>query len=87
MKKIVIAAAVLMLSGAAALLAGHRGRTAAVNPNSAPPSVAHAGGGYKGQTYLNCLECFEENYQKGHRLFEFDLMMTSDDFVVAIHDG
>lgn len=49
--------------------------------------VAHAGGGYMNRAYLNCFECFEENYKKGHRFFEFDLMMTNDQFVVAIYDG
>lgn len=48
--------------------------------------IAHAGGGLMGQKYLNALEALEKNYLKGLRLFELDLKLTSDGFIVAVHD-
>ena len=48
--------------------------------------IAHAGGGLKGQKYLNALEAINKNYSKGLRLFELDLKLTSDGFIVAVHD-
>ena len=48
--------------------------------------IAHAGGGLLGQKYLNVLEALNENYSKGLRLFELDLKLTSDGFIVAVHD-
>ena len=39
--------------------------------------------GYK---YLNVLEALDENYSKGFRLFELDLLLTSDNYIVAAHD-
>ena len=48
--------------------------------------IAHAGGSIKGQKYLNALEALNKNYLKGLRLFELDLKLTSDGFIVAVHD-
>ncbi len=57
--------------------------------------VAHAMGGLTvrkstGATtvvpYTNCLEAFEQNYAKGYRIFEVDLIPTSDGKLAARHD-
>lgn len=48
--------------------------------------IAHAGGGINGQKYLNSLEALNQNYSQGLRLFELDLKLTSDGFIVAVHD-
>ena len=46
----------------------------------------HALGGINGRIYTNSLEAFEFNYQRGRRLFEVDLTLTTDGQVVAHHD-
>lgn len=48
--------------------------------------VVHAMGSVAGKRVTNSLEAFESNYDKGIRLFEVDLMLTSDNFIVARHD-
>lgn len=48
--------------------------------------IAHAMGGVDGRTYSNSLEAFQQNYDKGLRLFEVDLSLTSDGKMVARHD-
>lgn len=49
--------------------------------------VAHAFGEVDGITYTNSLEAFEENYARGHRVFEVDLEYTRDDYsIVLTHD-
>lgn len=48
--------------------------------------VAHALGGIDKNSYTNSLEAFEYNYKQGHRVFEVDLSLTSDNELVAIHD-
>lgn len=50
------------------------------------PFIAHAFGGIDGKAYTNSLEAFETNYSKGHRVFEADLIFTSDGHLVAKHD-
>ena len=47
--------------------------------------IAHAGGGYKGLHYTNSLEALDENYRKGFRFFEIDLMMTRDGKLICAH--
>jgi len=53
--------------------------------------IAHAGGEVhsdgevKGRIYTNSFEALEENYQKGFRLFELDIIKTSDGKFVAGH--
>lgn len=49
-------------------------------------TIAHAFGGIEEYTYTNSLEAFEANYAAGHRLFEVDFMLTTDDITVAGHD-
>ncbi|MFD1738953.1 phosphatidylinositol-specific phospholipase C/glycerophosphodiester phosphodiesterase family protein [Bacillus salitolerans] len=48
--------------------------------------IAHAMGGIDEKTYTNSLEAFKQNYEKGYRVFEVDLIVTSDAKVVARHD-
>lgn len=47
--------------------------------------VAHALGGIDGKTYTNSIDALEYNYSKGHRVFEVDLSLTSDGFMVGRH--
>lgn len=48
--------------------------------------IAHGFGTINGESVLNCLEGFEQNYAAGVRVFEADLRMTSDGHVVLRHD-
>lgn len=48
--------------------------------------IAHAGGEIDGKTYTNSLDAMNLNYRKGFRLFELDIVKTSDNFYVAAHD-
>jgi hypothetical protein len=48
--------------------------------------IAHAGGQIDGRRYTNSREALELAYQNGFRLFEFDLIKTSDGHLVAAHD-
>ncbi len=48
--------------------------------------IAHAGGQYNGYKYTNSLEALDYSYAKGHRLFELDIIKTSDGQFVAAHD-
>jgi glycerophosphoryl diester phosphodiesterase len=48
--------------------------------------IAHAMGGIDGHSYTNSYEAFEANYKNGFRVFEVDLLLTSDGRLVARHD-
>lgn len=48
--------------------------------------IYHALGGIDGYEYTNSKEAFEFNYNQGGRVFEVDLVMTSDGKLVARHD-
>lgn len=48
--------------------------------------ISHAMGGIDGYQYSNCLEGFLENYREGHRIFEVDIEITSDNKMVLWHD-
>lgn len=48
--------------------------------------IAHAGGAINGDTYTNSLEALNLSYKKGFRLFELDIIKTSDNVFVAAHD-
>lgn len=48
--------------------------------------IAHGMGKIEGVTVLNCLESFKEQYDRGVRVFEVDLRVTSDLQVVLRHD-
>ena len=48
--------------------------------------IAHAGGAIDGNIYTNCLEALDLSYSKGCKLFELDLVLTTDGKIVAQHD-
>lgn len=48
--------------------------------------IAHAGGKIKNRTYTNSLEALNNSYENGFRLFELDIIKTSDEKYVAAHD-
>ncbi len=48
--------------------------------------IAHAGGQIDGHNYTNSLEALNLSYKKGFRLFELDIIKTSDNIYVAAHD-
>lgn len=48
--------------------------------------IAHAMGGINGHDYTNSYEAFLVNYEKGHRVFEVDLILTEDGKLAARHD-
>ncbi|WP_135551817.1 phosphatidylinositol-specific phospholipase C/glycerophosphodiester phosphodiesterase family protein [Paenibacillus cymbidii] len=48
--------------------------------------IAHAMGSIDGKAYTNSYEAFMTNYNRGYRLFEVDLTMTSDGEIAARHD-
>ncbi|UQZ37458.1 glycerophosphodiester phosphodiesterase [Paenibacillus sp. PK3_47] len=48
--------------------------------------VAHAMGGINGYTYTNALDAFVANYEQGTRVFETDLLLTTDQELVARHE-
>ncbi len=48
--------------------------------------IAHAGGAWKGNKYTNSIEALNDNYKKGFRLFELDIIKTTDGHFVACHD-
>jgi phosphoglycerol transferase len=48
--------------------------------------IAHAGGAVEGVNYTDSLEALDASYGKGFRMFELDILETSDGHVVAAHD-
>lgn len=48
--------------------------------------IAHALGGVGGDIHINSVDAFNLSYQKGFKVFETDLTLTSDDKLVANHD-
>ena len=48
--------------------------------------IAHAGGEIDGYTYTNSLEAMNLSYSKGCKIFELDIIETSDGKLVAAHD-
>lgn len=52
--------------------------------------IAHAGGAIRDKTYnsmyTNSLEAIIESYNLGHRLFEIDFCLTTDQRLAAVHD-
>lgn len=55
-----------------------------------PNLIAHAGGAVRtseyNATYCNSIEALAENYNLGHRVFEFDFYLTSDNQMAVVHD-
>ena len=48
--------------------------------------IAHAGGEVNGIASTNTKDALDQNYKKGFRFFEFDIIETSDGKLVAGHD-
>jgi lipoteichoic acid synthase len=48
--------------------------------------IAHAGGAIDSTIYTNSLEALNSSYKKGCRIFELDIIETSDGKFVAAHD-
>ncbi len=48
--------------------------------------IAHAGGEVNGIKSTNSKDAMDQNYKKGFRLFELDIIETSDGKLVAAHD-
>ncbi len=48
--------------------------------------IAHAGGEVNGIKSTNSKNALDENYKKGFRIFELDIIETSDGKLVATHD-
>lgn len=48
--------------------------------------IAHAGGEVDGHNSTNSKRALDQNYEKGFRLFELDIIKTSDGKIVAAHD-
>lgn len=51
-----------------------------------PRFIAHAGGQIDGYIYTNTWEALNNSYKIGFRLFELDIIKTSDEHFVAAHD-
>lgn len=55
-----------------------------------PALIAHSGGTVRekhfNSYYTNSLEALVSNYNLGHRIFEFDFYLTSDNKLAAVHD-
>ncbi len=55
-----------------------------------PSLIAHAGGSVREKKYnahyTNSLEAIVTNYNLGHRVFEVDFYLTSDEKLAAVHD-
>lgn len=49
-------------------------------------TIGHSFGEIDGHSYTGSLEAFRYNYEKGLRVFEVDMEITSDDKVVLRHD-
>jgi glycerophosphoryl diester phosphodiesterase len=50
------------------------------------PYVAHAGGAYGGKVYTNSIESLQSSYDRGYRIIEVDINLSSDNELVLIHD-
>lgn len=48
-------------------------------------AIAHALGALDDKYYLNSMDSFYSNYQKGYRIFEMDLLLTTDNVLVGRH--
>lgn len=48
-------------------------------------TIAHAGGAIDGNDYTNSLEAILLNYSSGHRVFEIDFSVTSDNQLICKH--
>lgn len=63
----------------------HKKVTSDLKPWYTYHSVAHAMGGLDGKDYLNSIDGFYPAYEKGYRIFEMDILLTSDHVAVGKH--
>lgn len=49
--------------------------------------VSHSGGGIQGKLYSNSLEAWNLSYENGNRVFDADLMFTTDGEIVLRHEN
>ncbi|MDF2154549.1 hypothetical protein [Vibrio sp. CAU 1672] len=74
----------------AIVLIGHHARfylPVSIQLDPFPPArIAHAGGRINSIDYSNSYQALNDNYQRGFRYFEIDLMYTSDQHLVCLHD-
>ncbi|OXM13128.1 phosphatidylinositol-specific phospholipase C/glycerophosphodiester phosphodiesterase family protein [Paenibacillus herberti] len=67
-------------------------KPAIVHNREAPPAwtsetlIAHAMGSVDQYFYTNSREALQQNYRKGYRVFEVDLQLTTDNYLVSRHD-
>ena len=48
--------------------------------------ITHAGGGLQGMAYLNCKEALPFYYEKGNRVFEYDVEQKGERYILAHTD-
>ncbi|WP_158602344.1 phosphatidylinositol-specific phospholipase C/glycerophosphodiester phosphodiesterase family protein [Cohnella endophytica] len=79
--------AMAILFGIGMIESGNRAATAKENGDWRDQRlIAHAMGAIEGAKYTNSYEAFMSSYDKGYRLFEVDLVLTSDGQLAARHD-
>ncbi|MBE0339356.1 phosphatidylinositol-specific phospholipase C/glycerophosphodiester phosphodiesterase family protein [Paenibacillus sp. 23TSA30-6] len=85
MKRLIAAVILLMLIGT--FLLAYKGPSTEEHTGFTTHRViSHAMGAVDGLAYTNAREAFMNNYKKGSRVFEVDLMFTSDGHLVARHE-
>ncbi|MDN4079277.1 phosphatidylinositol-specific phospholipase C/glycerophosphodiester phosphodiesterase family protein [Paenibacillus polymyxa] len=85
MKRVIAAVILLMIIGT--FLLAYKGQSTEEHTGFTTHRViSHAMGAVDGLAYTNAREAFVENYKKGSRVFEVDLMFTSDGHLVARHE-
>ncbi|WP_025684196.1 phosphatidylinositol-specific phospholipase C/glycerophosphodiester phosphodiesterase family protein [Paenibacillus maysiensis] len=85
MKRLIAAVILLMLIGT--FLLSYKGQSTEEHTGFTTHRViSHAMGAVDGLAYTNAREAFVNNYKKGSRVFEVDLMFTSDRHLVARHE-
>jgi glycerophosphoryl diester phosphodiesterase len=65
--------------------AASRGKSAKLRPWYSYHAVSHALGGLDGKDYLNSSDGFYAAYKKGYRVFEMDLLRTTDHVMIGKH--
>ncbi|GAB6991379.1 phosphatidylinositol-specific phospholipase C/glycerophosphodiester phosphodiesterase family protein [Paenibacillus pini] len=87
MRRKMIALVLLLGTASCLLLFGTKGSSEDKKSNFTDYQViSHAMGGIREQAYTNSYEAFIANYEKGNRVFEVDLLLTSDEKLVARHE-
>lgn len=88
MKRTKLIASITMIGAVTLLLVlmlGGKGKQPATG-FAAHRVIAHAMGGINDKAYTNTKDAFIANYEQGTRIFEADLLLTSDEQLVARHE-